>query len=415
MSEHELWAQLRRLQERVRHLESLEYIARADTVDGQHASEFAPVAHVSATTGIHGVGTSTVESATGAQSKVDTHAALTAPHSATAAATADRLVLRDAAGRSKVAAPAAADDVARRAEIDAVAQHGTFTVGGANNQFYPVQFENRALGSNATSSRLQIYRPDTHANGSFFGTFNLIVSFHPSVWGNWASGQIEWLLYDTGAGSPFHDPVGDMVDGSTASSQRDLIVWLRGGGTYHWRNLEPTGAWALLNGNSAGGNITDSSGNVRSPISAQSALILAAKDRLYMNAVGLGSAVPLHVSGQVVACYVPLASSLTHVDWDGDAKAIGTYTLTPAMFGYPASARAVAVSTNATWSSAADANRLITLNPNNQWPTVCTATVANIRAAASGIVTCDGAGAFRAAVHGAPTVTTWVEIVGYFL
>lgn len=53
-----------------------------------------------------------------ASSNLTTHADLTNPHSATAAATASRLVLRDASGRAKVAAPAAADDIARKAEVD---------------------------------------------------------------------------------------------------------------------------------------------------------------------------------------------------------------------------------------------------------------------------------------------------------
>jgi len=41
--------------------------------------------HISASTGVHGVGASTVESTAGSQAKVDTHAALTAAHGATGA------------------------------------------------------------------------------------------------------------------------------------------------------------------------------------------------------------------------------------------------------------------------------------------------------------------------------------------
>ena len=52
--------------------------------------------------------------------QVDTHAALTSPHSATSAATADRIVLRDASGRAKVVAPSATDDIAQKAQVDAV-------------------------------------------------------------------------------------------------------------------------------------------------------------------------------------------------------------------------------------------------------------------------------------------------------
>jgi hypothetical protein len=49
------------------------------------------------------------------------HAALTDPHSATSAATASRLVLRDTNGRAQVNAPAVAADIARLAEVDAEA------------------------------------------------------------------------------------------------------------------------------------------------------------------------------------------------------------------------------------------------------------------------------------------------------
>lgn len=47
-----------------------------------------------------------------------THAALTDPHGATSAATASRLMLRDANGRAQVAAPSAAADCARKQDVD---------------------------------------------------------------------------------------------------------------------------------------------------------------------------------------------------------------------------------------------------------------------------------------------------------
>jgi hypothetical protein len=49
------------------------------------AASFAAAAHTSATTGVHGVGASTVESTSGSQGKVDTHAALTTTHGASGA------------------------------------------------------------------------------------------------------------------------------------------------------------------------------------------------------------------------------------------------------------------------------------------------------------------------------------------
>jgi len=54
------------------------------------------------------------------QAVVDAHANLTAAHSATSTATANRIIIRDSAGRAKVAAPSASDDIARKAEVDAV-------------------------------------------------------------------------------------------------------------------------------------------------------------------------------------------------------------------------------------------------------------------------------------------------------
>ncbi|AEE95796.1 hypothetical protein [Mahella australiensis] len=64
------------------------------------------------------------ETPAGAQAKVDTHAGLTTAHSATSAAVANKIILRDASGRAKVAAPNAADDIARKDTVDA---HATRT------------------------------------------------------------------------------------------------------------------------------------------------------------------------------------------------------------------------------------------------------------------------------------------------
>jgi len=49
---------------------------------------------------------------------IATHQALTSPHSATPDPTASRLIVRDASGRAAVAAPAAADDIARKDTVD---------------------------------------------------------------------------------------------------------------------------------------------------------------------------------------------------------------------------------------------------------------------------------------------------------
>lgn len=50
----------------------------------------------------------------------DTHVAAQTAHGSTSAATAGKIMQRDSAGRAKVAAPSESDDIARKAEVDAV-------------------------------------------------------------------------------------------------------------------------------------------------------------------------------------------------------------------------------------------------------------------------------------------------------
>jgi hypothetical protein len=58
------------------------------------------------------------ETPSGAQTKVNTHAALTSAHSADSAATPSRLMIRDGSGRAKVAAPSESTDIAIKQTVD---------------------------------------------------------------------------------------------------------------------------------------------------------------------------------------------------------------------------------------------------------------------------------------------------------
>jgi len=188
------------------------------------------------------------------------------------------------------------------AQSSAYVNYGSFTVGGTSSSYYPVRFTSSVYGAavGATTNDLVLFRDNTHENGSWFGTFYFIVDFHPADYGHFPLlNVIERLAYQTGTGSPYNDPLGDVADGSAASGGNDLIVWLKGGATYHWRNRDTTAGWTLTNGNSAGGSITDSSGATRNPISSQSSLILSSKNAFYVNAIGLGTANNLIVGGSV--------------------------------------------------------------------------------------------------------------------
>ena len=67
----------------------------------------------------------------------------TTAHGATSAATANTIVLRDAAGRSKVVAPSAADDIARKDTVDSalsnlIASNWTIRTSAADNEWRSV-------------------------------------------------------------------------------------------------------------------------------------------------------------------------------------------------------------------------------------------------------------------------------------
>lgn len=79
---------------------------------------------------IRGVVSGVITSLTGLNNTVSTHLAETSPHSATSAATASRIVLRDAAGRAKVANGLADDDIAARSQTS---RTNTFVVAASNS------------------------------------------------------------------------------------------------------------------------------------------------------------------------------------------------------------------------------------------------------------------------------------------
>lgn len=92
-----------------------------------------------------------MDTATGAGTAITAHAAATNVHGATSAATASQLIIRDSAGRAKVATPSAADDIARldsitktQAGLGSVDNYGTATqaeaeAGTATNKFMTPQ------------------------------------------------------------------------------------------------------------------------------------------------------------------------------------------------------------------------------------------------------------------------------------
>jgi len=119
--------------------------------------------------------------------------------------------------------------------------------------------------------------------------------------------------------------------------------------------------------------------------------------------------------------YVPLANLLTHPSLDGDALAVGTYTIGPVgsganfEFNYPAAAKALMVRIVARWSSAGN-YYVGAKHPDGNHATVMAwAHAANIWDNDVGPVATDSTGKITLLVYGANTSNTWVLIAGYFI
>jgi len=93
------------------------------------------------------------------QTNLTTHAALTNPHSATAAPTADRLVLRDAAGRAQIVAPSVAADIVNKGTLDTHAALTGSSAHGAVSAPTPSQLVTRDA-----AGRAQVVAPSVDAD-----------------------------------------------------------------------------------------------------------------------------------------------------------------------------------------------------------------------------------------------------------
>jgi len=92
----------------------------ASTVESASGAQAKVDTHNGLATGVHGVGASVVESVAGSQTKVDNHNALFDRHGATDANTTGRIVRRDASGNAKVADGVVASDIATKGQVDTV-------------------------------------------------------------------------------------------------------------------------------------------------------------------------------------------------------------------------------------------------------------------------------------------------------
>jgi len=131
---------------------------------------------------------------------------------------------------------------------------GSFTVGGSTSTFYPVAFQ---IGSGATGEQgisvLQIERGGYDEPGYSnytFSTFHCRIRAKADGWGYGASYvQVEANAYT----------VPMLAEVSQQNQTSQLIVWLRGGCSYRWYDVE--GNWGLNFSNGSGTSYTTFNGN----------------------------------------------------------------------------------------------------------------------------------------------------------
>ncbi|HLP04163.1 MAG TPA: hypothetical protein VK152_01920 [Paludibacter sp.] len=169
--------------------------------------------------------------------------------------------------------------------IDAQNSYGTFHVGGGSSNYYPVRFMVCGVGNVASMGKLSLYRNSVHEDGDWFGSFHSEVEFIPSIWGNIGTKLVS-LTYITVNGTRYGDPIGDIQDGSTESGSPELVVWLKGGATYHWSTTQNSRV-SVIDANADGVAKTSSSNKPLDIITSQSQLITDAKNYRYVKDVGL--------------------------------------------------------------------------------------------------------------------------------
>ena len=111
----------------------------------------------------------------------------------------------------------------------------TFTLGGSLTRFYPVLFED--LAWDRGELRLEVFRANTHVDGSWHGSMMTRIACHSERFGHgsghWSIEVRQWTADGPGAGRRF-------VGGFRNDPYRAVhVLWLAGQTTYQWRAEHP--------------------------------------------------------------------------------------------------------------------------------------------------------------------------------
>ncbi|MDD4991606.1 MAG: hypothetical protein PHR83_05160 [Paludibacter sp.] len=191
----------------------------------------------------------------------------------------------DVVGNARISSDLEVDGSLIVKSIDAQNSYGSFHVGGVSSNYYPVRFMVCGVGYVSSMGKLSLYRNNVHEDGNGFGSFNSEIEFIPTNWGHIASKLVS-LTYIPGYGTPYGDPIGDIQDGSTESGASELVIWLKGGATYHWSTTQNSRV-SMIDPNTDGVAKTSSSNKTLNPITSQAQLVTDSKNNRYLKDVGL--------------------------------------------------------------------------------------------------------------------------------
>ena len=107
---------------------------------------------------------------------------------------------------------------------------GNITVGGDFDKYYPVTFSDNGWDHHS-ESELEIGRSDVHENGEWRSSVMAKFNYHINRWGNGSSYINASIHYNR------NNSIAGWHDATSGNSSKEIIIWLRGGGTtYHFKS-----------------------------------------------------------------------------------------------------------------------------------------------------------------------------------
>lgn len=200
------------------------------------------------------------------------------------------------------------------------AQHTqTITVNGDIDKFYPVTFKDEGWWSMSSATEVEIGRPDTHENSSNRGTVMGRFRFHVNNWGHGAE-FINADIHQHSYGLNQHFIAG-WADASLGNPDRNLVIWLRGGGTtYYLRSnfalivgIHDVSSYVTPNGTTYGHKTTlDAYVNSAGSSNQGSIYLYGSQSSIIMGKLGLGTDL---VSNNISFPHVDASEAPVGISW----------------------------------------------------------------------------------------------------